>query len=371
MQVDDLETNFMIQYAYPSTEDEMKDEDKQVSEAAKALSSKGASRGGRARAAKLSPEERSEASRRAAEVRWGRTVQRASHDGVIRIGDQELACANLGDGTTRVINQGTLLTALGRAKRPKGGTDGGGTIIFAGNLRPFVPPALEAALKDTIEYQPVAGGRSIGYRAELIPEVCEVYLDAKNAGRLLKSQERAYRAAEILHRGLARVGIAALVDEATGYQETRARNELQVILEAYVQEEYRPWMKVFPDEFFEQIYRLQGWEYRPGTAKRTPYVGHLVNKYIYKQLPPGVLDELQRLNPRAESGHRPHRFHQYLTTDTGNVHLDKQILTVTTLMRIARDKQDFQDMFERAFPPPQQRLALVVDVPEQAQLPGS
>jgi len=65
-----------------------------------------------------------------------------------------------------------------------------------------------------------------------------------------------------LIRGLARVGIIALVDEATGYQEVRARQELQRILEAYVQAELRPWIKTFPDEFFKEIYRLQGWEIR-------------------------------------------------------------------------------------------------------------
>lgn len=338
------------------------DEQNRVSEAARALGQKGASRGGKARAERLSPEERSEASRQAALSRWGRALPRATHDGKIKIGDQELACANLPDGT-RVINQGTLLSALGRAKRPKSG-EGGGTVLFAANLQPYVSPDLDADLRDTIEYQPVAGGRSVGYRAELIPQVCEVYLDARNEKKLYKSQERAARAAEILLRGLARVGIIALVDEATGYQETRARRELQRILEAYVQEEYRSWMKVFPDEFFEQIYRLQDWEYRPGTAKRTPYVGHLVNKYVYEQLPDGVLSELRRLNPRTEKGHRPRKFHQHLTADTGNVHLDKQISTVTTLMRIARNKQDFEDMFERAFPPPQQRLPLVIEVPE-------
>lgn len=341
---------------------------KKVSDAARELGSKGASKGGRARAERLSPEERSEAGRRAAESRWGRSVQQATHDGTIQIGDRELVCAVLEDGT-RVVAQGTLLTALGRARRPKGRGEGGGIIMFAANLRKFVDPDLDIALKDTIDYRPVAGGRSVGYRAELIPRICEVYLDARPA--LLKSQQRAYDAAEILHRGLARVGIIALVDEATGYQETRARYELQKILEAYVSAEYRSWVKVFPDEFFQEIYRLQGWEYKPGTAKRTPYVGHLVNKYVYKQLPPGVLDELRRLNPKTDKGNRTKKFHQFLTADTGNIHLDKQISTVTTLMRIARDNADFQDMFERAFPPPQLRLPLVVDVPEQPPLPES
>ena len=100
--------------------------------------------------------------------------------------------------------------------------------------------------------------------------ICETYLDARDAGVLLANQQNAARAAEIIIRGLARVGIIALVDAATGYEEVRAREELQLILEKYVTAEFRKWLKTFPDEFFEQVYRLQGWEYSPGNSKRTP-----------------------------------------------------------------------------------------------------
>ena len=202
---------------------------------------------------------------------------------------------------------------------------------------------------------------AVGHRADLLPAVCEVYLDAQNAGQLLASQERALHAAELLHRGLARVGVTALVDEATGYQEVRARHELQKILEAYVQAELRPWVRAFPDEFFREIYRLQDWEYRPGTSKRTPYVGKLVNKYIYEQLPHGVLEELRRVNPKNERGHRPRKHHQHLTADTGNTHLDRQISTVTTLMRISDNKHQFETLFERALPPVAPRLPLIIE----------
>jgi hypothetical protein len=204
----------------------------------------------------------------------------------------------------------------------------------------------------------------VGYNAEILPAVCEVYLDARAEGVLLPNQRPAAAAAEILIRGLARVGIVALIDEATGFQEVRARRELERILERYVQAELRSWIKTFPDEFFRQIYRLEGWEYTPGTSRRTPYVGKLINHYVYEQLPPGVLPELQRLNPKTEKGYRAHRHHQFLTADTGNVHLDRQITVVTTLMRIAVDKTHFSDLFERAFPGPQPRLPLVVPLPE-------
>jgi hypothetical protein len=326
----------------------------------------GGSKGGRARADRLSPAERSIAARQAAEARWGKSVADATHEGVLIIGDMRIECAVLDDeDKTRVLSQGTVLTALGRA--PTMGrrevTEGRPPFLSAANLRPFITREL-MELYEPVRYRHSGATRSLGYRAEILPMVCEVYLDARNKGVLLYNQQDTARAAELLIRGLARVGIIALVDEATGYQEVRARQELQKILEAYVQAEFRPWIRAFPDEFFRQIYRLHDWEFRPGTSRRTPHVGKLIKHYIYEQLPPGVLTELERLNPRNSKGNRPRKHHQHLTETTGNEHLDKQISTVITLMRIARNRYEFEEFFDRAFPPPQGKLPLVIDVYE-------
>lgn len=343
--------------------------DDTVANSARELSRRGASRGGRARAERLSPEERREIAQNAAAVRWGVEAVPAPNVGELVIGDRQIKCAVTEDGT-RLINQETFLVALGRAPKAKGGTGVRSNLVpaflSAANLQPYISPELRK-LAEPILYAPRGGGRAYGYNAKLLPEVCYVYIDAHADKRLLKSQTPALVAAQILVRGLTTVGITALVDEATGYQETRARNELQRILEAYVHAELRPWIKTFPDEFFKEIYRLQEWDYKPGTSKRTPYVGKLVNKYVYDQLPPGVHDELRRLNPRNERGYRPHKFHQFLTADTGNVHLDRQISTVTTLMRIANSKREFEDLFERAFPPPQERLPLIVELLDEGE----
>ncbi len=335
-----------------------------VSKGAKALSRRGAQRGGVARAANLDAETRSDIARHAAEARWGKTTLDAQNVGVLQIGDREIGCAVL-EGELRVINQQTFLTALGRARSAKGGTGSHkGEVppfLSAANLRPFIPPDLRE-MAEPIPYRTPSGTRAYGYKAEILPAVCEVYLDAREARVLTQSQIPSARASEILLRGLARVGIIALIDEATGYQEVRARHELEAIMAAYVQAELRPWVKMFPDEFFKEIYRLQDWELKPGTSKRTPYVGKLVNKYVYDQLPPGVLDKLRGMNPRNLKGYRKHKFHQFLTIDTGNPHLDRQISTVTTLMRISKDQHEFEILFERALPPIQPRLPLVIDV---------
>lgn len=340
----------------------------EASQQAAALGRRGASKGGYARAERLSPEARREIAIRAAAARWG-NIQIATHVGEIQFGDVKISCAVLEDGT-RVLSQGTVLTALGRnpKKSRRSGDEGGdlrAPFLSASNLQPFISAELQD-LSAPIPYRLGGdGNRSWGYRAEMLPMVCDVYLEARANNALFPNQRAVGRAAEILIRGLARVGIVALVDEATGYQETRARHELQVILEAYVREELRPWVKTFPDDFFREIYRLQGWEYKPGTSKRTPHVGKLVNKYIYDQLPPGVHDELRRRNPRTEKGYRAHKHHQLLTNGTGISHLDKQIAAVTTLMRVSDDKAQFEELFDRAYPPAQTKLPLMIDVTQR------
>jgi len=123
---------------------------------------------------------------------------------------------------------------------------------------------------------------------------------------------------------------------------------------------------MFPEEFFRQIYRIHSWPYKPGNAKRTPLVGHLINKYVYGQLPPGVLEELRRLNPVCESGWRKRKHFQYLTADTGNEHLDRQITSVITLMRISDGRKELEHNFAKAFGqkpvPLQHRLPLTIDI---------
>jgi hypothetical protein len=287
------------------------------------------------------------------------------------IGGQTLKCHVLENGT-RLLTQETFLTAMGRAPKAKGGTGSRTTrqapFLVAQNLQPYITDEVQEKAQ-AIEFRNEYGRKVLGFDARLLPMVCEVYLKLRDDGdnKPVLNQPKTIKACDLLMRALAHVGIIALVDEATGYQEQRARDELAKILEHYIVEELRPWTKTFPDEFFTQVYRIQGWAYKPGTAKRTPFVGHLINKYVYEQLPPGVLDELRRRNPRTEAGYRKFQHHRFLTADTGNPHLDAQIREVMMLMRIARDKADFEDMFERAFPPKQRqmRLPLIVDVPAE------
>ena len=93
----------------------------------------------------------------------------------------------------------------------------------------------------------------------MLVDLCEAVLAARSAGRLQKQQEHVARRAEILIRGFARIGIIALVDEATGYQEIRERRALATILEKFIAKELQPWTRTFPYEFYQLIYKLKGW----------------------------------------------------------------------------------------------------------------
>lgn len=361
--------SFLPEQAWLSKEIVMDESEESLTGEASALARRGASKGGMARAASLSPEQRSEIARSAAAARWG-NVHVAYHTGNMQIGSIEISAAVLED-QTRLLSQSTVLTALGRnpQKSRRSRREGGelrAPFLVANNLQPFISDELREMV-EPIAFRVAGEGntKSWGYRAEMLPLVCWVYIDARAAGKLTTKQEPAAAAAEILARGLATVGIIALVDEATGYQEVRARDELARILEQYVNAEFRPWIKTFPDDFFREIYRLQGWEFKPGTSKRTQYVGKLVNKYIYEQLPEGVLDELRRLNPKTGRRGRTRKHHQFLTEGTGNTHLDRQIVSTLTLMRAAESKQQFEDLFERVHPPVQPRLPLILQAPTE------
>jgi hypothetical protein len=180
-----------------------------------------------------------------------------------------------------------------------------------------------------------------------------LYLQAREAGVITRpNQLETAQKAEILVRSLAKVGITALVDEATGYQYDRERNELQKILKAYISEELLPWEKRFPDEFYQEIFRLNGWPYTVSQikkAERPGVIGKWTKKYIYSVLPKGVLESLLKSTPRNTSGKLAHKLHQKLTRDQGIEHLNKQIISTVTLMNISDNWEQFIKLWNKKF----------------------
>jgi hypothetical protein len=307
--------------------------------------------GGRARAEKLTPEERQEIARRAAEARWQSDLPQAAHgspDHPLRIGDIEIPCYVLEDGTRVITNRG-IQRGLGMAQ--SGGAQRMANMVGVFESKGIDGKDLTSRIATPIEFRlPGVGSRAFGYEATVLADLCDVILAARKAGLLQKQQEHIAEQAEILARGFMRVGIIALVDEATGYQQFRARHALEEILERFIAKELLKWAKMFPDEFYEQMFRLRGWKFNQIPSKRPALAGKLTNNLVYERLAPGVLDELRRITPRDAKGRLKHKYFQRLTEDVGHPRLREHLASVITLMRAFNDWDSFYQAIQRALP---------------------
>ncbi len=256
-----------------------------------------------------------------------------------------------------MLTQESFLTAIGRAGKAKAGTgsrvlaekvDTLPPFLAADNLKPFISDSLRESTTP-IMYRTVRGQRAFGYDATLLPKVCEVYLQARDSKGLLPSQVHIAKACDILMRGLAHIGIIALVDEATGYQADRARHALAEILEKFISEELRRWVKTFPDDYFKELCRLKGIEFR-SDMKLPQYFGHYTNNIVYKRLAPAVLRELQQKNPKKGGGRRPHKHHQWLSADIGHPKLIEHLGKVVGVMQLSEDYAQFKRNMDKVAP---------------------
>ncbi len=318
-------------------------------------------KGGLARAQSLSHSKRRQIASDAAKTRWvgESSLPKVDFPGLLKLGEMAIPCAVLSDGR-RVLTESGIANAIlggrsGASIRAKRAAQGSGAplpvFIAPERLKPFINKELEGEPFAPIQFK---DGRrvSIGYDPRVLRAVCEVWLRARAAGALLKSQIDKAQKAELLMRSLADVGIVALVDEATGYQQFRARDELQKILAAYIAPDLLPWSQRFPQNFYAELHRVRGWPYKEGSNKRNHYIGKLTNELIYKQLPQGVLDELKRKNPTIPMiKRRKHLHYRFLTEEVGDPHLQKQIISVTTLLSVADDWDEFTRLFCKKFPP--------------------
>jgi P63C domain-containing protein len=330
-------------------------------------------RGGYARANSLTPGQRREIAQKAAVARWDSDLPAATHEGEFKLGEVAIACAVLPNGT-RIITQATFLRALGRSRSPKAGTgvlssgDGLPFFLQAESLKPYISEDLVMSTAP-IFFRTASGGKGVGYDARILPKVAEVYLRFRDAqlsakGGLAARYEKIVAAADLLIRGLAHVGVIALVDEATGFQRDRAKDALERILEQFIAKELRPWVHTFPNEFYEQLFRLRGLQYPRDSVRRPRYFGHLTNNIIYDRLAPKVRDELVRNTPRKPDGRLKHHLHRRLTEDVGHPKLREHLASVTTIMKLSSSYPDFMSKLDHVHQRYGETYRLPLDEPD-------
>lgn len=286
-----------------------------------------------------------------------------AQDHPLEIGGVKIDCYVLED-ETRVLSRSGFQAALGRhptsRKHQQDDVVSLPAFLAAANLKPFISMDLVTASTSVAFQAPSRGPIAHGFQAELLPQVCEVYLKAREAGALVPSQDHIALQAEILIRALATVGVIALVDEVTGYQRIREERALATILEKYIAKELQPWTRTFPYEFYEEFYRLRGWSGPDGT-KRTPQVGRDTNDIVYERLPPGVFEELKAKTPRLPSGNLKNKYFQWFTPSLGHPKLKEHLAAVMALQRAAPNWTAFKRALNRAFPKLNETIPLPFD----------
>jgi hypothetical protein len=331
--------------------------------------------GGKKRAANLTKEQRREAAKIAAAARWAGDLPIADYNGVLQIGDLQFPCAVLSDGT-RVLTQSDFMSGMGMyysgwVARNRSAEDKAADVPhFLGfkSLKSFIDRHLGDLQSIVVKYRTTGGKMALGIRAEIIPKICEIWVDADEESTLGPRQKQIAAKARLLMRALAYKGIEALVDNATGFIASRDQRDIAKFIQAYVAKDLRQWVRTFPRSFFEQLCRLRGIPF-PDNMRLPQYFGHLVNDIVWDRLAPGIKDELRSRNPRV-NGRRKHKHHQLLTENVGNPRLLHHLGLLEGLASGFEDGayEMFRRKVEERFPS-YKSLPLFSGIPETAKLP--
>lgn len=277
-------------------------------------------------------------------------LNKATHEGKLKISGLDLDVAVLDDGT-RIISNSAVFKSLGRPIRGTERIVGIPPFMDAKNLQSYITEDLKEVMTK-IEFLDKKSREQEGYDATILPLVCDLYLKAREDGILTRvNQLETAQKAEILVRSLAKVGITALVDEATGYQDVRVKNALQKILDQYLLQEAKAYKVTFPLELYKQWFRLNGWQWQPENAQKRPgIIGKWTNKYIYERMAPGLLAELEKKNPKNEKGYREHKHFSFLTDEIGEPKLREFFGGLIALAKASTSWKKYTSLVERAYP---------------------
>ncbi len=327
------------------------------------LSKLGAAKGGRARANALTAEQRSEIARKAVLTRWAKsrdceTIEQVSNDPAkpkktailknptglsVALFKGQLTMGNV-TFPVYVLDNGKRVMAQREVVRALTGQVRGDILryITSASLKEFIDSA--TILDQTIRFAiPGTQLTGMGYEAPLLLDICDAYLRAREAGKLAPHEESLAKQAEIITRACAKVGIVALIDEATGYEAFKKKRDLQLKLQAFITEDLQEWARMFPGEFWFELARLEGIHY---SARSRPLRwGKYVMAFVYDAVDGDVGKKLREVNPDP---HFQQNHHQWLR-EFGRHKVHDQIERVVTIMKLCDDMDDFRRKFARVF----------------------
>lgn len=283
---------------------------------------------------------------------------KATHTGEVRLGNILIPCFVL-ENEARVISDSGLVKSLDMKGR--GRKIGGHRIvaIFDDMKANFLlNNNFSAVITNPTKFE-YHGKIYHGHSTETFTELLSLF---SKAGRMnlakTDAQKRYIRTVENFRDALVNVALDALVDEATGYQDVRSKHALADILNRYVAERERPWIKTFPLEFYKQIFRLRGWHWQDLPNNKKPHTPSVVGKdtreIIYKRIIPGLPEELlamlDELNPVTSSGNRKGHHHRWFDEENGLPELKRHLNEVIGIMKASANWSIFIDNLQSAYP---------------------
>ncbi len=326
-------------------------------------------KGGNTRAQRLTKEQRSEIARKGAAARWSKTEEGlpevpeegaqeeilepipampiARWRGTLNIIGLEVPCYVLDDGQ-KIIGRTSATELLT-------GIKGGGALekyIAVKALEPFINKDMMLERFVPFRLLEVEGLEKAvkGLPADLMIEVCQGFVAALQSSfdpssphpRLTDRQIQMAMKASAFLSACAKVGLEALIDEATGYQYERAEDALQVKLRAFIADELRGWEKTFPDELWVEFGRLTGW--KGNLHSRPKWWGKLVIEMIYDTLEPPIAEYLRNNKPPPGI-----HWHRQLTENIGVRALVSRCYEIIGMAKECRDMRELRDKVARHY----------------------
>ena len=258
-----------------------------------------------------------------------------------------------------VTDKGIRLLSLRGTARALDINGNGGRALLRNLQSKWIQPYLSDQLKEWIlwatnekikQIDVPFGPAIIPFKASLFVDICKAYISANNDKTLSESLMRTYYRLISLMTAFAKTGIDAMVDSITGYKEDKRKEELLKILKIYISEEFLEWTKIFPEEFYEQIFRLKKWgSFQKAGQKMPQVVGFYTNDIVYERLPDKVLVELKKKVKKSENGNNLVKLHQGLSKDYGVLHLERHLIAVIALMKASTCWEHFLEMLDKSY----------------------
>ncbi|KXS32535.1 MAG: Uncharacterized protein AWT59_1368 [Candidatus Gallionella acididurans] len=312
----------------------------------------GRAKGGKARADKLTPEQRREIAKKGAIARWGAGTLKATHKGNFKNDfGIDVECYVLDDeNKTAVISQRGMGEALGLggfgSRLPR--------FINGKTISKYIGPELREKLENPLIFQLINPGRDSstgtnihGYDVTILIDLCKIIIAAEADGKLTINQTGIAKQAHIILNASAKAGIQGLVYALSGYD--RTKEEIITAFKLFVQEEAQKYEKEFPNELYEEWHRI----YKiPVPQRGKPWnFKFLTIDHIYYPLAQsnGKILELVRAN-KAKDGDRKKKLFVFLS-EIGTKALRMQLGRVLGMAETSANQEEYERKIRERFGP--------------------